>query len=196
MGLDPGMARRLSVAPWAGLFDELRPRPGEVARRLAGVLEKRIPFHARAHRGSKPRALEELPPAERLAPLVRALESGALGPQAVSRAVDTILTDAGADPEDVVNAFRPRSDDARRLEGRIGEVLDRAGRMEGRSPETLLRWAMGEVMRGFLGRVDPDEVRERLRQALGAAREAEDGQGPLAVAERAGRPDARGGDAA
>jgi Asp-tRNA(Asn)/Glu-tRNA(Gln) amidotransferase B subunit len=53
--------------------------------------------------------------------------------------------------------------DANQLVERAG---DAARRMTGRVPDTLLRWAMGEVMPRLLGRADPRDVRRRLEERL------------------------------
>ena len=47
------------------LFDEIAPAPGEPARRLAGVLEKRLPYHLRRRGRARARQLTERPGANR-----------------------------------------------------------------------------------------------------------------------------------
>jgi glutamyl-tRNA(Gln) amidotransferase subunit E len=169
LGLDRRTAGGLAVAPWADLFDELAPRAGDPARRLATVLEKRIPHHLRRGRGSKGRLPDEMPEASRLAPAVRALEAGTLRPEALARVVDEVLGFAGRPAEEVLGAYRPGSDAETLLEGVVSNVAARAGTLEGRPPDRLLRWAMGEAMRELLGRVDPGRVLEGLAAALGSA---------------------------
>jgi Asp-tRNA(Asn)/Glu-tRNA(Gln) amidotransferase B subunit len=170
------MARRLARAPWAGLFDEVAPEPGEVARRLAGVLEKRIPYHAR--RRGRPRrpdwgeaAAELLPEVNRVAPLVRAAEKGKLRPEALTWALDDALEDPGRAPGEILKAYRPLQTDGPAVRKVVREVVGNAQSMPGRSPDALVRWAMGEVMRELFGRVDPRGIREQLGLALGRAGE-------------------------
>jgi glutamyl-tRNA(Gln) amidotransferase subunit E len=172
MGLTPRMARHLAASPWADLFDEIAPEPGVPARRLAGALEKRIPYQAR--RRGRPRRPEwgkgtgELvPPVERVAPLVRALEEGKIRPEALIGALDAVLENPERPVSRILTAFRPLAVDSQRVTRIVKKVLKRAGGMEGRTPETLFRWSMGEVMRELRGRVDPTEVRGELAQALG-----------------------------
>jgi hypothetical protein len=173
MGLDARAARALAVAPWAGLFDELAPKEGDAARRLAGVLEKRIPFHSRRLRGAKPRLASELPPADRLAPAIRALESGEILPEALARVVDGLLERADRPAEEVLALYRPGSGDDERLREAVDAAARRAAvELEGRPPEVKLRWAMGEVAPSFLGKVSPREVDVRLAAALGVEVEA------------------------
>jgi glutamyl-tRNA(Gln) amidotransferase subunit E len=167
LGLDSRAAKVLSVAPWADLFDEISPQEGDPARRLAGVLEKRIPYHARRNRGSKPRTARELPDAMRLTPLVRALEIGEIRPEALVWAVDDVLADPERAVEEVLTKYRSRPGDEERLQGVLSEVATRARALEGRPPEASLRWGMGEVMREFFGRAAPLEVQERLSALLG-----------------------------
>jgi glutamyl-tRNA(Gln) amidotransferase subunit E len=173
MGLDARMARALAVAPWAGLFDELAPKEGDAARRLAGVLEKRIPFQSRRVRGAKPRLASELPPADRLAPAIRALEAGEILPEALARVVDGLLEREDRPAEEVLALYRPGSGDEERLREAVDGAVRRAAlELEGRSPETKLRWAMGEVAPSFLGKVSPREVEGRLAAALGVEAQA------------------------
>jgi len=168
MGLDARAARGLAVAPWAGLFDEIGPGKGEPARRLAGTLEKRIPFHSRRRRGAKPRQPEELPNAERLGPAVRALEAGEILPEALSRVVDALLEEVDRPAEEVLARYRRGPGDEDRVLAAVEEVVRRAAlELDGRAPEVRLRWAMGEVAPAFLGRVAPLEVEARLASALG-----------------------------
>jgi Glu-tRNA(Gln) amidotransferase subunit E-like FAD-binding protein len=68
LGVEPRMARALAASVWKDLFDEIAPAKGEPARRLAGALEKRLPFHLRRRRGARARFPRELPDAARLAP--------------------------------------------------------------------------------------------------------------------------------
>jgi Glu-tRNA(Gln) amidotransferase subunit E-like FAD-binding protein len=138
LGLDPTTARHLARSPWAELFDAIEPVQGDVARRVAAVLEMRVPYHARRHgvdlegrgsgglagaeavvgdggdpgdAGDAPLARLGLSPA-RVAPLVRALEGGAILPSAFRPALDDLVrapdsTGAGLTP---ASAERPAED--------------------------------------------------------------------------------------
>ena len=166
------MAARLAVAPWAELFDKVAPQAGDPAQRLAGALEKRIPHHLR-ERGRPRRPvwgeghLDGFGTAERVAPLVRALEAGKIRPGGLVWAIDGVLEDPDRPAEEILDEFRIRPEDEDALATAVEEVAQKARGMEGRAPEILFRWAMGEVMRSFFGRLDPALVREKLKKALG-----------------------------
>jgi len=176
LGLSPAMARGLAGAPWAALFDEVAPAAGEPARRLAAALERRIPYHAR-RRGHPRRpdwgetASGILPREERVAPLVRALEKGRLLPSALIPALDDVMRSPDRPVQEIVKAFGPLREDGAKVTTVVKEVVARSGELEGRSPEVILRWAVGEVMRNLFGRVDPLEIRRRLAEALGSGPE-------------------------
>jgi glutamyl-tRNA(Gln) amidotransferase subunit E len=176
MGLDARAAGVLSTAPWADLFDQVAPKGGEPARRLAAVLEKRIPYHARRAGGAKPRRTEEVPDAARVTPLVRALERGELRPDALVWAVDEVLATPARGPEAVLESFRPRPDDAEALDRFLDEIVQESMTVAGRSRDTILRWALGRILRRFFGRVDPSSVRDRLESRL-KQRSEEEGVG-------------------
>ena len=72
LGLSTTEAHRLAAADWHTLFDELDPPAGDVARRVARALEKRLPHQRRRH------GLHGLPSAARLQPLISALSSGTI----------------------------------------------------------------------------------------------------------------------
>ena len=48
-----------------------------------------------------------------------------------------------------------------------------SARMDGKPRDAVLRWAMGRVMPGLIGRVDPARASELLESALGPAAPAE-----------------------
>jgi len=176
LGLSPAMAQRLAASPWANLFDEVAPMAGEVARRLAGVLEKRIPFHARCR--GRPRRPdwgeaegETLPPVRRISPLVRALEKERIRPEALGWALNDALEDPGRALGEILKAYRPLQADGPAVRKVVREVVGNAQSMPGRSPDVWVRWAMGEVMRELFGRVDPREIRRQLGLALGRVEE-------------------------
>ncbi|MFW5951723.1 MAG: hypothetical protein ACOCVZ_06390, partial [Gemmatimonadota bacterium] len=187
LGLAPASARRLARAPWAVLFDAVAPEPGDTARRLAHVLEERVPYHARrvgvdlegrereaevgdvgavAAAGFGGWAALGLG-AERLVPVVRAVESGEILPTALQAAVDDLAADPARPVPDTVARYRPRPDDPARLAGLVREVVTRAEvELPGRPFDVVVRWAMGEVMRALWGRVEAGEVRSRIVEAL------------------------------
>ena len=160
LGLDAAAAGRLARAPWADLFDALEPERGAVARRLAASLAKRLPYHRR--RG----AMRSIPRPERLGPLVRAIESGQIRPEAIDRIIDVLVVEVEASTEDVLARYRVSGDDSARLETALSEVAGQSVELAGRPADRVLRWAMGEVMPGFLGRLDPHLVRGRLAETL------------------------------
>jgi len=158
LGLDPAHAVRLANSDWAPLFDVLSPTAGPHARRVAYALEKRIPhYRRRTHRTG-------LPKGERIRPLAVALESGTLRPEAFEAALDRILD--GAEAGTVLARFRPREEDEAELERRVAEIVARRGPLDGKGSDIVLRWAMGEAMPHLLGRIPPERVASRLREAL------------------------------
>jgi glutamyl-tRNA(Gln) amidotransferase subunit E len=154
-------ARLLADAPWADLFDALEPPSGEVARRLARVLAKRLPFHLR--RG----VIEQVPDARRVEPMVRALETGEVRPEATARIVDAIVQSPETSAESLLDPYRCTPNDTAELDRALEEVMEDAVGMIGRSPATLLRWAMGEIIPRFLGRLDPKVIQQRVAESLG-----------------------------
>ncbi len=188
LGLDDEAAYRLAGAPWADLFDAVGPEPGDVARQLADALRLRIPFWARRVRNGElaldgpgpdeayadaPSPHDGVPPADRVAPLVRALEAGELRPDALVPALDAVVV-GGRDPDAAVEAFRV-PDDGAEVEAEVAERIAEVVESSGKGPEEAwarVEWAMGEVMGGLRGRVDPRAVRERIVVALGVESEA------------------------
>jgi glutamyl-tRNA(Gln) amidotransferase subunit E len=160
MGLEPASARRLSSAPWADLFDALAPADGGTARRLAAALEKRIPYHRR--NGVAVDALE----VERLRPLIRAIESGAIRPEALEQALDSLIRFSEQPVEVLLARYHSGPDDLTELERELTGVTARATALPGKPPDVVMRWAMGQVMRRFLGRLDPAVARHWLLDAL------------------------------
>jgi len=163
LGLGPRAARALAGAPWADLFDAAGARTPAVAARLAAALEKRLPFHERSPRFTAPSA----PP---LDALVAVLESGAVRLEAADRAVDGLFAAAAPPPDAVLARYRSADGDDDQLDRRIAEVVAAAARTSTlRDPERALRWAMGQIMPSFLGRIAPTIVRNRLATALTAS---------------------------
>jgi glutamyl-tRNA(Gln) amidotransferase subunit E len=159
LGLEARAASRLASAPWARVFDAVAPTVPAVARRLAAALETRVPFHARRGRG-------ELEP-DRLAPLVRALESGAVRLEAAHRALDELIGAPESEATALLERYQAGPNDAAQLERRVAETAADAQALDGTGPDGRLRWAMGRVMPEFLGRLDPQQVRDGLARALG-----------------------------
>ncbi|HEX9631873.1 MAG TPA: Glu-tRNA(Gln) amidotransferase subunit GatE [Gemmatimonadales bacterium] len=158
LGLAPARAQRLAAAPWADVFDGAAPPAGNLARRLAASLAKRLPYHVRAGRRVPDAAGAVLREA-----LAR-IAAGESRAEALDRIVDAAVMRPGAPPAEVLAPFAPPPPaDANQLVERAG---DAARRMTGRGPDTLLRWAMGEVMPRLLGRADPRDVRRRLEERL------------------------------
>ena len=160
IGLDRCLAQRLAVAPWADLFDRLAPHGDAPARKLATALEQRLPFYARRNGDYAP------PSAERLAPLVRALEQGVLRPEAFQRALDIAVLQPDLALPTLLATYQTQPGDEARLEVVVADVAARAHTLDGKPHDAVMRWAMGEVMPQFLGRIDPGTVRECLAAAL------------------------------
>jgi glutamyl-tRNA(Gln) amidotransferase subunit E len=163
LGLPFDAARRLAASAWADLFDALAPREPGVARRVAGALGRRLPWHLRNG------TIASVPEPPRLEPLVRAITAGEIRLEALDRALDALLTHPDDPPAAVLERFRRRDDDERELDDALATVARAAAALDGRSWETRVRWAMGPLMRVFLGRLDPNVVRERIERELSMA---------------------------
>lgn len=160
LGLSPGKARGLLDSPWADLFDALEPEKGRIAVRLASAFEKRLRHHLRR------RTVEEPPAPGRLRPLLAAVTAGMIRLEALERAIDILLEDDAGDADELLARFKRRDDDDRELSTLAALVADRVKELDGRPGETIMRWAMGQVMPHLLGRLDPALVREHLRSVL------------------------------
>ena len=161
LGLSERAAHRLAGAPWAALFDLAAPPAGALAQRLAASLAKRMPHHARAGRAVQAAGRILQAALERIA-------AGAIRPEALDRLVDAAVTAPDGDAGSVLAPFERRPNDATQVDRAIAAAVEQAGALDGRAPDTLLRWAMGEVMPPLLGRVDPADLRRRLAARLGA----------------------------
>jgi len=160
LALTPVAAQRLAAAPWADVFDRAAPAAGDLARRLAASLAKRLPYHRRAGRAIPETAGSVLRDA-----LAR-IAAGDIRAEALDRIVDAAVTQPGVPPAEVLAPFAPPPPaDADQL---VERAADAARRMPGRRPDTLLRWAMGEVMPRVLGQAGPRDVRRRLEERLAA----------------------------
>jgi len=160
LGLDARTARQLVRSRWADLFDELETPAGDVARRIATALEKRLPYHGRAGR------LENVQPATRLAPLVGALESGELRLEATERVLDMLFERSDLSADQVLQQYYARLHDPDELDQLLSQVIDDAEDLAGKPFEVVARWAAGRVIPPLLGRLAPKVLLERLLAAL------------------------------
>ena len=90
-------------------------------------------------------------------------------PELVERMRELLGRVAWTAPDDVLERYCRRPGDEEELSFAMTEVVQEAVGMEGRSIDTRIRWGMGPLMRRFLGRLDPNQVRERLQRELSAA---------------------------
>ncbi|MCK5652512.1 MAG: hypothetical protein KAJ42_14085, partial [Gemmatimonadetes bacterium] len=92
--------------------------------------------------------------------------SGDVRLEATERMLDAVIERPEQSTEEVLARHRQRPDDSQELEDHLERIRTTAAEMEGRSLETLERWGMGELMRHFLGRLDPVVVRKSLMIVL------------------------------
>lgn len=184
LGLDAGAAYALAGAPWADLFDAVSPEAGAVARRVADALRTRVPYYARKVRSGEldpvndpdpetyagePSPHDGVPPAGRVAPLVRALEAGELRPGALVPALDGVVEQPERPVEEILSGYRATEAAEAIVEERVAQVAARASADGPDGAAARVEWAMGEVMRDVRGRVDAGGVRSRVMEALGVA---------------------------
>ena len=160
LGLTADSARHLARSSWADLFDDIEPASGTVARRLAASLAKRLPFHWRTG------MLQGLPDPERARPLVRAIERGEVRIEALDRLIDMAINAPDVSVDEIIRKHSGATDDDAKLEAAIRKVAANVATMPGRSTATLMRWAMGQVMPTFLGKVDPAIVSAKLEAVV------------------------------
>ncbi len=160
LGLDAFASARLAAAPWSAVFDAVAPSAGEPARRLAFGLEKRVPHFRRR------RVLDGLPAADRIACAVRALERGEMRAEAFESAFDRLIENPSQPADAILAAYRATAGDTANLGRAVADVASRASIMAGKPAEAVMRWAMGEILPPFLGRVSPEDAGARLREAL------------------------------
>jgi glutamyl-tRNA(Gln) amidotransferase subunit E len=165
LGLEAAAARRLARARWADLYDRLQPAGGPLARRLASALEKRLPFHRRMTGD------DTLPTPDRLRLMVLAINDGEVRLEAIERVLDALIQNPGVPADLVLTPYKSRPEDLDELARVLEEVTVQAAGLVGRPADVRLRWGMGEVMRRFIGRLDPTVVHEKLREALETVRE-------------------------
>ena len=162
-GLDERLARDVVRSRWADLFHAVDPRAGDVARRVAHAFRKRLPYLTRARDA-------EFPSAERLAPLVRALEDGRIRPEAIEIALDDLVLFDGTPLEEILSSYEATGAEGPEVDALCTDAAAAAAaELDGRPAEVRFRWAMGRVMPPLLGRADPDMVRNALARALDAA---------------------------
>jgi len=164
LGLTHANAWALTDAVWADLFDELAPATPDAARRLATGLQKRV-AQQRSMPGFK------LPTADRLAPLVRALERS--GP--IRHAFESMLLSQLRNPnqsaEDLLFVYGDTAGADADMRTSIQRTVATKLEVRTRDPEAIMRWAMGRVMPSLLGRIEPLVVYDRLARALGLVAE-------------------------
>ncbi len=159
LGVLPRNARRLSRAPWAGLFDELvQGVDKSVAVQLERALERTLPRVL----GRRPRASLD---AERLRPLVSALASRALPPFALETGILRLLAELEVSADKIVGELCS-PDAAKDLDARVAEVALARADAWTRDPDALLRWGMGRLLAPVRGMVDPRVAREALAVKL------------------------------
>ena len=81
-------------------------------------------------------------------------------------ALDALLLENGRETEELLARFRPGPGDEEELRQGAEQVVGRAADLAGKPHENVLRWAMGQLMPGFLGRVEPARVLALLRETL------------------------------
>jgi len=159
-GLSQAAARRLAAAPWRDLFDALAPERPEGARRLAAALEKRLPHHRRRS------DVTQIPSAERLAPLLQAIEAGDMRAEALEAGLDALLLQPGEEPDSVLARFKAGEEDAAALARALDALRGRLAELAENGVDVALRWGVGQIMYRFMGRVDPVTVRQQLAERL------------------------------
>lgn len=163
-GLSARAARVLIDRELAGLFDALAPATVVGRRRLAAALECRLLAWWR-ETGTR-----VLPAAERLQPLVLAVDEGRLRPEAYNQVFDALLRASHEPPQAIVERWwaSERAPEPV-LDGALDAVLPRLAARRFSSPEARLRWVLGQVMPAVLGRMAPARVEERSSLALESA---------------------------
>jgi Glu-tRNA(Gln) amidotransferase subunit E-like FAD-binding protein len=159
-GLSPEAARRLLDARWNALFDALAPGTETSARRLAAALEKRLVHHWRVTRH------RALPDADRIAPLVRAVDVGEMRAEAFERAFDRLLDHPEQPTGDVLADYTHGEDDDAAFEKQVAATVAARGTVNSEDHGAILRWAMGHAMPTLIGKIDPTRVRDTLTKAL------------------------------
>ena len=105
-----------------------------------------------------------MPSAERLRPLVEAIDAGRVDPSAYDAIFDRSLREE----EPSLGPFEIGQGAEEVLSRLIDELRPRLRAMRFTSDEARLRWAQGQVTPGVLGRLSPATIRARLTAALGS----------------------------
>jgi glutamyl-tRNA(Gln) amidotransferase subunit E len=160
LGLEGRLAHRLARSPWATLFDAAAPEDGGTAARLAWFAVDRMRHHVR--RAGAPPMCDP----KRLETMIASVSSGEIRPEALPRMLDAAVAESDQPAEAIVDRFRSPEDPDGSLRSVLEATVKQAQALEGRAPDTRLRWAMGQAMRSLVGRVDPGEVHAALARAL------------------------------
>lgn len=159
-GLSRRVAQVLIDRELAALYDALAPTTLVGRRRLAAALECRLLAWWR-ELGTR-----TVPAAERLRPLVDAIDSGRLRPEAYAEVFDAILRAPEEPAAAIVERWLPPEDPTTALAGALDHLQPKLAARRFSSPDARLRWALGRVMPAVLGRLDPAVVREQLVAAI------------------------------
>jgi Glu-tRNA(Gln) amidotransferase subunit E-like FAD-binding protein len=171
-GLSMRAARILIDRELVGLFDALAPTTELGRRRLAAALECRLLAFWREVGGREVVGREVVgraqPSADRLRPLVEAIDAGRLRSEAYDAVFDALLRESEAKPEAIVERFGAVDGAAAGAKDDLSRAIEmlrmRMAALRFSSEAARLRWAMGRVMPLVLGRLSPAFVRERLIQ--------------------------------
>ena len=104
------------------------------------------------------RAGRDLPPLEQIRPIMAVIEED--GPK--RHAIDALLGAALKDPEFDIQATVDMLDEPAHIDASLERVRRHAAELQSDDPEAATRWAMGLVMPGLLGRVEPREVELKI----------------------------------
>ena len=119
-----------------------------------------MPFHRRVTGN------DVVPTPDRLQPMVRAIQNGEVRLEAIERILDALIQDPDVPAEVILTPYKSRPQDMDELARVLEEVTAQASGLAGSSADVRLRWGIGQVMRRFIGRLDPTVVHERLRETL------------------------------
>ena len=161
LGLPHDLIRRTMDAPWCKLFEHLEYPKGEIARRIAYALEKRLPHWWRET------GVTDLPSLERLRPWAAALIAGHVRPEACETILDRLLREIDRDAESIITEYQNSDEDEHSLENLLDSLRRDAPFLRTPVGDPALRWAMGRLMPSFLGKRSPQELQHLAEIALG-----------------------------
>jgi hypothetical protein len=95
---------------------------------------------------------------------LRRIAAGDVRPEALDRIMDAAVVRPDAPLAEILAPYAPPPTPD--VDALVGDAVARTRAMNGRSPGTLLRWALGEVMPRALGHADPRDVQRRLEERL------------------------------